>query len=523
MTFIRDAQPMAMAINLPSARIGGNQDAYLRILAWEEFISRRRQMSRLMRYRRNLEYYSGDNMPPGQYIQPLAINYLQAIVENHSSYVWGQWEESQTHIINWVVKAQSGKGDQVQISAIKDWCESLFDGYEEVLYDSTMNQSIFGDAILRPKWDTLREIVYPESILPEYFHCRWSPHDITQITETILAYPMSRQDAGAEFGTIGDVSYAQNLPGYSNEFGIYWEHWTPERCDIYLDSIQVRTAANPYMRGDLPGFIPFVHIPNWRNGGEFYGISDIEGVLELQDEYNRKAADAGDIISYAAHPIILIRKYFGRVTDLPVGPDAIWDMGRDGEAEYLSGDKPPVDISLYLDRVLETIQDLARMPAAAFGRSEKAKSSALAMAMEMMPVSLRVSLKRLHWKRGLVLYAHLAARLQEKAGELPFKRSYLNKVKLIPAFAAVLPRDRAALVNEQVSLVTNGIRSTRRALEILGEQFVEEELAEIMQEMAWKAELGVKLNLGGKNARGPGGSPETATDNKEMKKEGVDT
>jgi hypothetical protein len=492
----------------------GRQDAYMRILNWEATVSRRRTLSRLERYRLDYLYYTGDNMPPGQFIQPLAINYLRATCESHASYLWGQWE-SQNRMVNWTVTPRDGKGNKETLSAVEQWLYHLFDGREELLYVAGLNQSIFGDCILRPRWDYLTESIVPESVLPEYFYAKWSAHDVTDLQEVIISYPIDRMEADAEFGTIGDAQWASATLGHATQFAIYWEYWTRHARQVWIDNKLISEEPNPIGFEGYPGEIPFVHIPNVRSGGEFYGNSDIASVKELQDELNRKMADLGDIISYSAHPIVLIKKYFGKVAQLPVGPDAMWDMGRDGEAEYLGGGTPPVDINKYIATLLETFQDLSYMPAAAFGRSENTQSTALAMAMEMMPVTQRVNIKRLHWKTGLTRYAHMAAIMAERKGVLPFSRKEFLRYYVDPNFASVLPKDRATSVNENVALVTNGLRTIKRALDDLGERDSAKQALEIIAEIEAKLALGMRVNIGGMNSRGPGGSPDTGAQARE--------
>ena len=473
-------------------------------------MTRVRGQPRLERYRQAFLYYTGENLPPGQYIQPLAINYLRAACESHASYLWGQWEP-QGQILTWVIRPRVSKGDKDLSTRINQWINGLFSGHEEMLYSAGLNQSIYGDCILRPRWNPDLELIVPESILPEYFHARWSAHDVSDMREVIIAYPIDRQEAYEEFGTRGDIAYSVMVVGQMAHYAIYWEYWTRETVEIWIDNVRVSSEPNPLSYGDLPGYIPFIHVPNVRTGGDFYGQSDIEAVLALQDELNRKMADNGDIISYAAHPIIQVRKYFGKVEALPVGPDAIWDMGREGEAEYLKGGAPPVDIEKYIDRVLTIFQDLSYMPAAAFGRSETAQASALALAMEMIPVTQRVGWKRLHWKQGMVTYVHMAARLAEKHGALPFSRKDLLRYEVIPTFAPVLPKDRSSVVLENVSLVSGGLRTIERALEDLGETDPQSQAALIMAQIKEKVTMGAMKapGLGGQNAKGPGGSPDT--------------
>jgi len=510
MTDIRTFVPTAQAY------VAGKFDAYMRLMAWENFISRRRNRSRMERYNDCRNYYYADNMPQDNMQLPLSINYTKIIANLHTAFLWGQWEP-QTTIVTWAVKMRAGKkGDKEQVTAIQEWLNELFEGYEEILYAAGLNQSIYGDAILVPRWDALQERTYPESILPEYFHARWSPHDIANIPEVIVSYHIARQDAEQEFGTPGNLDefkHPAGISSYMREYAIYWEWWTEDGVEIYIDNMLVRNNPNPYASTQGAGLLPFVHIPNIRAGGDFYGMSDIESILPLQDELNRKMMDSSDITGYSAHPIVLVQKYFGKVNDLPVGPDAVWDMGRDGEASYLSGDKPPVDIAVYIAHVMQIIQDLTFLPKTAYGHTDETERSAISLAMKMLPTTNHVTWKRLLWSAGLRQYAYIAARLEEINGTLPFNRSYLKKVLLEPQFAPILPKDRAGQIVENVSLVTNGIRSTERALEDIGERHVAEEVERIFADLTKKAKL-MKLNLGGANARGPGGSPDTGAESK---------
>ncbi len=501
----------------------GYQDAYNRILAWEATMDRRRNTPRMMRLRDSWLYYTGDILTEGDYVQPLQINYVQSTCEAHASYLWGQWEP-QDRIISWTIKPRKGKGDQEKMLAISEWIDSLFVGYEDLFYSAGLNQSIFGSGILRPRWNPLYETIIPESILPEQFHCRWSAHDINDITDAILAYPIDRDEAYQQYKVRGDPSYSLAVKGYSAKYAIFWEHWTKDRHSIWIDNYCVVDEENPTMTDDTPGIIPFVHIPNVRPGGEFYGQSDIEPVLRLQDELNRKMADQGDIISYAAHPIILVQKYYGKVSNLPIGPDSIWDMGREGEAKYLDGGTPPVDINAYVDRLMAIFQDLSHMPAAAFGRSETAQASALALAMEMMPVTQRVNWKRLHWKQGVIQYVHAAARIADAYDVLPFSLEDFQKYTYIPSFAPILPKDRAAQIGENISLVSAGLRTIVRALEDMGDKDAAVEAEKIIDELTRKMKLGLlappkPLQMGGKNGNTPsGGSPDSGSETRDSGK-----
>lgn len=490
-------------------------EIYQRITNWEHRARAYRRRPRIERYREYYLYYTGEIFDREASMQPISANYIELICNTHASYLWGQWEPQGT-LVTWSVRSRR-RGESVKdAEVIIDWLSSLFDEYGDVLFDAGLDQSIYGDAVIIPYWDEDLQRVVPGTTPPETFYARWSSNNVNDVIEAIISYPITTLEAEEQYGYRPSKisSWKSSISGMTGTL-TYWEHWTKTHCTRYINADVIDEFEH-----DSPGVVPIVHAPNIRLDGEFYGRSDIDSVLRLQDEMNRRIADLGDIVAYASHPIILLKNYYGKTSNLPVGPDAIWDLGREGEAEYLGMDgKLPVDVNQYIESIQRMIEDLSAVPPVAYGRGDQTNRSGVALAMAMAPLVNLVNRKRMTWHKALMRYVHIAAMICERRGALPFDRELLTKdVAIMPQFAPILPKDRASIVLENVSLVSNGLRTIERALADLGERNPTQEAKMIFEELERKIEMGImrsmrppqsaNLQIGGKNQPGVGGSPD---------------
>lgn len=482
-----------------------------RILHFEALMRRRLGEVRPQRYVRLHNYYANQNLPPDNVDQPLLINRVKGIVDKHNSYLWGQWKKN---LVEWRV-TPIGK-DDMEPDELEEatrygrkikrfWEKILKDNkFNKTLWQASKNSGLFGDGIMECRYDERQRRIVIESVLPEYFHAMWDISDMQTLTEVIIAYPIDRVVALEQYGTSGNdqfIGYQAINPHYLPGIGVLWKRWSTTSFQVWVDDVNVINAPNPYMpiyQGNwYPGIIPFTHVPNMQGGSEFWGYGDAEGILYLSDELNRRMADMGDIVNSHSHPIITLTKYTGEQTDLPVGPDALWDLGREGVAERLEGKGPPPEVMAYIQAVKTEMFETANMPEVAFGTrasSGQSHSSGLALSMAMMPVVERSKEKRIWWSDALSTLAKMAfymlyvrdPALLEAAG-LSYPQIRLYEIE--PVFADVLPKDELQDVNEAVATYSSGLKSLERALELLGEEDIQTEIGRIKQDMLFKASV----------------------------------
>jgi hypothetical protein len=268
----------------------------------------------------------------------------------------------------------------------------------------------------------------------------------------------------------------------------------------------ITSGKNPYAAIVSPGekprpaWLPFIHIPNLGVNGDYFGFGDAEAVYDLQDELNMRIADFGDIINYHAHPITLVKNYFGRFEDLRTGPDVVWDMGREGEASYLEWGGPAPGIMQYIELLMKVLFDTSSLTGVAFGRSEQSQASGSALVVQMLPIVEIVRRKRAAWGPKL---RELAKRLLElEAMSMPsdkfvqiykFSPEDLGRFVINPKWSPILPRDRMSVVNENVALLVNKARSIVTALKDLGVDDPEEERLRIIQDLEEFAKMNIEF------------------------------
>lgn len=461
------------------------QDKYRRLLQFESSQRRRLGHTRMVRYLINRRYYYGDNQDPDDVNQPLGIRYVPKIVQKHVHYLFGEWEGD---IVDWVVDPSDKTSDQDNevatnisraIYAIMRRADA-----DELFLKSATDGSIYGDSVLKGVWSQKTRGAAIDAILPEYYHAMWHALDTNETEEVLLAYSMDRQSSYDIFGTPGNPRFREQLSLLDPGLATVQEYWNRKEYGLLIDDEIVKTAENPY------GFIPFIHIPNMGVNGEYYGFGDAEPIFEIQDEINMRVADFGDIINYHAHPITLVRNYFGRFSDLKTGPDVVWDMGREGEASYLEWDGPAPGVMQYLDLLMQILFDTTSLTGIAFGRTEMSQASGSALVVQMLPIVEIVRRKRALWGPKLSEFAKMLI-IIEAAGmsSISFKEKYkfditdLERFDIRPKWAPILPRDRAIVVNENVALLVNKARSITSALKDLGTDDPETERNKIMDDL----------------------------------------
>jgi hypothetical protein len=497
----------------PNATVGPLRDHYARVLNFENSQHRRLGLSRLPRYLDNRRYFYGEEVEPNDVRMPLHIRYAQTIVQKHAHYLWGQWE---TDIVDWaapqILEGKANDKDQDEISA-KIVRAVLYlmrrAGANDKLYKAGLNCGIYGDGVLRTRYK--REVMGAtfESILPEYLHTIWEPLDINDTLEAVIAYNTDRQTAYSKFGTLGNDRTFRKGTILDARMAVVWEWWSPWEFMQVVDDVVVKHMDNPYAPAPIlaadgvtylrqPGFLPFVHVPNMGIDGEYWGFGDSEAIHWLQDEINLRLADMGDIVNYHSHPITVLKNYWGKVRELLVAPDSVWDLGREGDAKYLQWSGPPPQIFEYIEMLIRVMLETTNLSPAAFGRSDQSQANGQTFQMAMLPVTEIVRRKRSQWGPRLSELARQLLMIEEATlGPAVFLDRYgfaildLARFELGPRFAPILPRDRLQVVNEVTARIVNRTISLLKALETLGEDDPKSEKDRILQDLQ---DL-VRLNL----------------------------
>ena len=314
-------------------------------------------------------------------------------------------------------------------------------------WEMEMDRQIYGAGIIRVGIDLPSSThIRWKRVRPETFMPVWDPEDENKLLEVYVATYMSFAQAKALFGYTGE-----------NERILYLEHWTQRIIETWLDGKPLKKEAN------LWGVVPFVYIPRIRTKN-WWGNSITEDLIPIQDEFNMRLGDIGEIVSTNAHPIVwglnLTREFVRK--NFPRGSDKMWDLGR-----TQSGNDPKIGILETQNAILQyAFQDLelllqlcreaAGTPAIAFGSDDGGgQRSSDTLVVRLRPMVMSIARSRRYMTAGIKSLLSITSKISEQKSfrDIPITAAQ-RLARLVPSYNPVLPKSQPALVDEVVRLLS---------------------------------------------------------------------
>lgn len=241
-------------------------------------------------------------------------------------------------------------------------------------------------------------LIPPNRCFPE-----WDPLDMEKLVRlrivTEVSTPKALPQDSRRPATVAGVGVVQKRK--------YIEDIYEDRIEEGWEGEQTRVTKN-----DL-GEIPFVHIANENFPGEYWGISDLDDIIDVQREFNEKLTDISDIVNYHAAPVTIITG--AKAKQLERGPKALWS-GLPPEAKVfnlaLGGD---LGVSYkYLEFVRQLIMDISNVPEGAFGRIQSiSNTSAAALQVQFQPLVEVTKRKQANYISGLQKLNYFILRIDQ--------------------------------------------------------------------------------------------------------------
>lgn len=249
------------------------------------------------------------------------------------------------------------------------------------------------------------------------------------------------------------------------------------------------------------GMIPVVHIPNSTISSSPWGHSDIWDIIPLNRELNEKMTEVSDIINYHAAPVTIITG--AKASQLERGPKKVWaGLPKDAQVFNLESRGEMSGALEYIQFLKRTMHEITGVPENALGQTQPiSNTSGVALAIQYQPIMNRYHMKRIHFTKGLERVNEIIIRtavvfmpewlsynpmLAEQPE--PDQATQLDPADPLTYKTEVhwpdpLPVDVLIKLNEVQAKMAIGLESKRGALRILGEEFPNEKMAEIFEEL----------------------------------------
>jgi hypothetical protein len=446
---------------------------------------------RLNRYSLNWAMYLGHHWGyrREQGEMQISVNYYRAFLDYMARFTFGNG-----------VHFRSPKATEAIVPARLERVWEIDNDKKKILLEMAQTGGITGDVFVKiayeEAWTDSIGRFHPGRvrILPlnsAFAFPEFHPHDRTRLLRFKQKYRF--------WGT--------SLEGTRQVF-TYTEILTDDIIEEYINDELIDSRPNPL------GLIPVVHIPNIPVAGSPWGLSDAHDIISINRAYNEIATDVADIINYHASPVTVI--VGAKAANLEKGAKKVWGgLPKDSQVFNLEGGSAGLAGAMqYLQMLKMSMHELMNIPETALGQAQPiSNTSGVALSIQFQPLMNRWTQKIAQYGAGLekineLVLLNLAVKEPETFAYDPEKDGPLdegNLTQLDPNdpltfvtfahFPQPLPLDKIVLLNELQQKMTMGLESKEGALRALGEEFPEEKLAEIRQELIEDAESEGSLNL----------------------------
>lgn len=153
-------------------------------------------------------------------------------------------------------------------------------------------------------------------------------------------------------------------------------------------------------RPNTLGEIPLVHITNEAVPNEYYGLSDLDGIIDMQRTFNEVFTDLLDIVNYHAHPITIVTG--AKARSLEKSAKGMWCLPKDATAFNLQLGGDLAMSHRTMEAVLKIIFDLSGVPEGSLGRIQSiSNTSAAALQVQFQPLIEAIQRKAPEYERGI--------------------------------------------------------------------------------------------------------------------------
>ena len=350
----------------------------------------------------------------------------------------------------WEVRNDDGTINETATeTAKKVWDRS---GAERAFLEAAISTNIYGDCLLKVQRERLPDqpdkedpdsLPTIEFLCPDLCFPLFGGHNHDQLIALEIAYVV----------TEGENQYTRH------------EYYDLDGAEVYHDESLVDRFTYPA--------IPAVWVRNNRSPNEIYGKSDLDGVMDLIDEYDHVARKQTAIIDYYANPRIVAEGV--RQSDLTLDVNTFIFAPLGSKLYFLewSGSGPAVMDQLTTIR--NAIAEVSQIPAIAFGQMDAGHSTISGIGMKILygPLLNKVQRKQANWGPALERAMWLALMAMGQTVPLPA----VNVIWPDPT-----PVDPKALIEQETMAVTGGIKSKTSAMRAIGIEDPEAEIELIKEE-----------------------------------------
>jgi hypothetical protein len=255
--------------------------------------------------------------------------------------------------------------------------------------------------------------------------------------------------------------------------------------------------------------IPVFHVPNFRYGSRFWGISDYEGLESLFESLNNRVSQIDEVLDKHVAPKIVVppgfvdedgKIHFDRMETIELGPG-------DQPPSYITWDAHLAAAFTQFEKLLDLLFMLSETAPSAFGLDKfGVAESGRALRLRLLRTLAKINRKRLYYDTALK-----AALLTAQVLDVTHGSGEYEPAEPTIQWADGLPEDMVEMVeieSQRLAAGNTSVESSVRRLD--GPDAVEAEMTRIAEETGQAVALTGAAGRKGQEARTPK-QPKTQT------------
>lgn len=419
--------------------------------------------ARLMRYKKYLDFDSGkhDVGRLGAGARAVVGNYARVFVRKAASYLFPA-----PVIVGVDAPDGTAAGQAAADRAQRALAEcGRWNDLDVTDLATAVDAGVLGDGAYKVTWDREYERVRVVPVDVQTLTVTTAGDDVRRVVGVRQAYTGEAESVGAMFG-------AALAPGEAEIV----EEWTDAGYRVTVGDTVVRDGANPY------GFIPYEIFPNSPRPHEFWGESDLAGIMEINAVLDRRLSVLNHLLELSGSPVTVLENVDGSA-GIAVGPGAVWNLPEGSRAYLLDllKDGAIGQHLAYIELLYRVLHDVSEMPRSSFGDAGTT-TSGIALAFVLQPLIQKTHRKRLIWTRVYEGRARKTLLLYQRAGALDLGGYRVEDLALRVIWPDVLPTDTHQTAADAAALYGAGILSLTTAQRAVGVEDPEREQRAIERE-----------------------------------------
>lgn len=378
---------------------------------------------RLQRYRRFLDFDNGKHdvgrLGFGQ--APVVANYARVFVRKGASYLFPE------PVTVAVAPPDESPAAIAAVARIEAALARVARENDLAVADlaTAVDAGVLGDGAFKVTWDRMLGCVRIVPVDVQTLFVEPALDDVRRARVVRQVRLLPRSVASSLYTTTMIIGTTEDVTVV--------EEWSDATYRVLVDDAPVHEGTNPY------GFIPYLIFPNTPRPREFWGVSDLADILEVNRALDRRLSILAQILELSGNPVTVLENVTG-AQGVSVAPGALWELPENSRAyllDLLAGGSVEQHLR-YIEALYRIMDDLAEMPRMSFGEAGQARSG-IALQVQLQPVVQKTNRKRLVWGAVIERRAELALRLLLQRGYLDLGAYALEDFTLRAVWAPVIP------------------------------------------------------------------------------------